>query len=52
MQPVEPIRYRESLFDDVSLPVLVAPQRPKAPPRKREKTPPPSLPDGVSADDC
>jgi len=44
-QPVETIiRYRESLFDGVSLPALTAPERPKAPPRKREKIPPPSLP--------
>jgi hypothetical protein len=43
-QPVETIRYRESLFDGVSLPTLIVPPRPKAPPRKREKIPPPSLP--------
>ena len=44
MQPVETIRYRESLFDGVSLPALFAQERPKAPPRKREKILPPSLP--------
>ena len=27
-----------------SLPTLITPKRPKAPPRKREKIPPPSLP--------
>ena len=43
-QPVETIRYRESLFDGVSLPALTAPERPQAPPRKREKILPPSLP--------
>ncbi len=43
-QPAGTIRYRESLFDGVSLPALTAPERPKAPPRKREKIPPPSLP--------
>ena len=42
--PAEPIRYRESLFDDVPPPTLIAPKRPEAPPRKREKVPPPSLP--------
>ena len=42
--PVETIRYRESLFDGVSLPALIAPERSKAPPRKREKILPPSLP--------
>lgn len=41
--PIETIRYRESLFDGVSLPALVAPERPKAS-RKREKIQPPSLP--------
>ena len=45
MQPVETvIRYREGLFAGVSLPVLNAPTKPKAPPRKREKILPPSLP--------
>jgi len=39
----EPIRYRESLFDDVQLPTLITPKL-KAPPRKREKVPSPSLP--------
>ena len=43
-QPVEPITYRESLFDDVQLPTLITPKRLKAPPRKREKVPSPSLP--------
>jgi hypothetical protein len=43
-QPVEPIRYRESLFDGVALPTLIVLPPPKAPPRKREKIPPPSLP--------
>jgi hypothetical protein len=43
-QPIETIRYRESLFDGVSLPALIAPERSKVPPRKREKILPPSLP--------
>jgi hypothetical protein len=39
------VRYRDSLFDDEPpLPLLAAPPRPKAPPRKREKILPPSLP--------
>lgn len=38
------VRYRDSLFDDVPLPMLVAPQRPKAATSKRNKIPPPSLP--------
>jgi hypothetical protein len=37
------VRYRDSLFDAEPLPV-VAPPRPKALPRKRDKIPPPSLP--------
>ena len=36
------VRYRDSLFDE-PLPVLAAPEKPKTP-RKRDKTPPPSLP--------
>jgi len=36
------VRCRDSLFDDL-LPLLAAPQRPKAQPRKREKIEPPSL---------
>ena len=36
------VRYRDSLFD--AEPLLAAPQRPKAQPRKREKIEPPSLP--------
>jgi hypothetical protein len=36
------VRYRESLFEP--LPLLAAPQKPKAPIRKREKFQPPSLP--------
>jgi hypothetical protein len=38
------VRYRDSLFDGDLLPVLAAPQRPKAPLRKRDKIPLPSLP--------
>jgi hypothetical protein len=38
------VRYRDSLFDDVLLPVLAAPQRLTVPPRKRDKILPPSLP--------
>ena len=45
------VRYRDSLFDGEPLPMLAAPQRPKAPPRKREKIPPPCSADGLSADD-
>ncbi|HKI15466.1 MAG TPA: hypothetical protein VKA12_10780 [Roseiarcus sp.] len=38
------VRYRESLFDEDLLPVLVVPQRPRPAPRKRCKIEPPSLP--------
>ncbi len=38
------VRYRESLFGAEPLPTLPAPERPKGPPRKREKIEPPSLP--------
>jgi hypothetical protein len=36
------VRYRDTLFDE-PLPLLVAPQRPRLAPRKREKIEPPSL---------
>ena len=38
------VLYRTSLFDDEPLPVLAAPEQPKAPPRKREKFKPPRQP--------
>ena len=38
------VRYRDSLFDAEPLTLLAAPLRPKAPPMKRDKIPPPSLP--------
>jgi hypothetical protein len=38
------VRYRDSLFDGEPLPTLAAPPMAKAPPRRREKFPPPSLP--------
>jgi hypothetical protein len=38
------VRYRDSLFDAAPLTLLAAPPRPKAPPMKRDKIPPPSLP--------
>jgi hypothetical protein len=37
------VRYRDSLFDAEPLPVLAALPKPKAPPRKRDRIPPPSL---------
>jgi hypothetical protein len=37
------VRYRDSLFDAAPLTLLAAPPRPKAPPRKRDRIPPPSL---------
>jgi len=36
-------KHRESLFDGLTLPLMAAPARPKAPPRKRERIPPPAL---------
>jgi len=41
-EPAVPPRRCLSLFDDVQLPTLITPKRLKAPPRKREKVPPPS----------
>ena len=38
------VRCRDSLFDAEPLTLLAAPPRPKAPPMKRDKIPPPSLP--------
>src|SRR5271166_430877 len=46
----EPIRYRESLFDDVQLPTLITPKRLKAPAEEARESPVTVPPDGVSAD--